>query len=110
MCTGTKNVVEGFQAEVELCLKSLLEAEEEEEGGDATTTTSRGGRGGGGSLPLESKLNFFKKERRSLGQTALCLSGGGSICMYHIGIVKALFDAELFSSIRWVSEKGRVLI
>ena len=33
-------------------------------------------------LSLDEKLAFFKKERRSLGQSALCLSGGGSICMY----------------------------
>ena len=47
-------------------------------------------------LPFEEKLSFFKKERRSLGRTALCLSGGGAITMYHMGVVKAFIEAELY--------------
>ena len=57
----TKLVVEEFQNEVEACLEALVDSE---------------------ALSLDEKLAFFKKERRSLGQSALCLSGGGSICMY----------------------------
>ena len=30
--------------------------------------------------------------RTSLGRTALCLSGGGSLAMYHTGVIKALLD------------------
>ena len=33
------------------------------------------------------KEQFFRGARRSLGRTALCLSGGGSITMYHVGVV-----------------------
>ena len=79
---GTKNVVEAFQLEVETCLEALVTEE---------------------TVSLETKLAFFKKERRSLGQTALCLSGGGSICMYHIGIIKALVEAGLYKHIRVLS-------
>ena len=57
-------VVEAFQCEVERCLEALVNADEDS-----------------GAFSLDEKLDFFKKERRSLGQTALCLSGGGSICM-----------------------------
>ena len=68
-------VVEEFQREVEACLFELVDA------GDA-------------ALSLDEKLAFFKKERRSLGQSALCLSGGGSICMYHLGTLKALIEVS----------------
>jgi hypothetical protein len=74
---GTKYVVEAFQAEVEQCLRALVHHP---------------------TLPLEAKLAFFKAERRSLGQTALCLSGGG-ICMYHMGIIKALIEAGLYKKL-----------
>jgi len=77
---GTKDCVEAFQCEVERCLNALVEADESE-------------------LPMQQKLAFFKKERRSLGQSALCLSGEGSICMYHIGVMKGLMDADLFKHI-----------
>mmetsp|Transcript_83748 Transcript_83748/g.236540 ORF Transcript_83748/g.236540 Transcript_83748/m.236540 type:complete len:675 (-) Transcript_83748:73-2097(-) len=76
---GTKVDIELFQAEIDACLETLLESEE---------------------LPFEEKLSFFKKERRSLGRTALCLSGGGAITMYHMGVVKAFIEAELYQSIR----------
>lgn len=79
---GTKTVIEEFQQEIERCLQLLLDTPD---------------------LDFESKLAFFKKERRSLGQTALCLSGGGAITMYHIGVVKALIDAGLYKEIRVMS-------
>jgi TAG lipase / steryl ester hydrolase / phospholipase A2 / LPA acyltransferase len=78
---GTKACIEAFQQEVERCLNTLVEADENE-------------------MTMQQKLAFFKKERRSLGQSAWCLSGGGSICMYHIGIMKALIDADMFRHIR----------
>jgi TAG lipase / steryl ester hydrolase / phospholipase A2 / LPA acyltransferase len=37
----------------------------------------------------------MKEARQSFGRTALCLSGGGTYGMNHIGVVKALFDAKL---------------
>lgn len=52
-------------------------------------------------MSVDAKLQFLAKERRSLGQTALCLSGGGSICMYHMGTIKALIEAGIFKSIRF---------
>jgi hypothetical protein len=78
----TKVVVEAFQGEVEACLDVLVETED---------------------LSLDEKLAFFKKERRSLGQSALCLSGGGSICMYHLGTLKALIEAGIYRHLRVVS-------
>lgn len=36
-------------------------------------------------LSREEKMHFIKKARKALGQTALLLSGGGSISMYHAG-------------------------
>lgn len=79
---GSKYVVDAFQAEVEACLAALVDDD---------------------AVPLPTKLAFFKKERRALGQSALCLSGGGSICMYHIGTLKAFMDAGLYDSIRVLS-------
>uniref|UniRef100_A0A7S2WPK1 PNPLA domain-containing protein n=1 Tax=Rhizochromulina marina TaxID=1034831 RepID=A0A7S2WPK1_9STRA len=82
-CTsGTKLVIEEFQQEVEACLWALVDSE---------------------VLSLEKKLSFFKKERRSLGQSALCLSGGGSICMYHIGVARALIESGAYKDLRVIS-------
>jgi len=42
-------------------------------------------------LSLERKLNFFTESRHALGKTALLLSGGASLGMYHFGVIKALY-------------------
>ncbi len=39
-------------------------------------------------LGRDEKLSFFKKARRALGQTAMMLSGGGAIAMYHAGVMR----------------------
>jgi hypothetical protein len=40
-----------------------------------------------GDVEKAEKARFFGAARRSMGRTALCLSGGGSITCYHVGVV-----------------------
>lgn len=49
-----------------------------------------------GSLPSSAteKLEFLESARLAMGRTALCLSGGGSLAMYHMGVVKALIESD----------------
>ena len=54
-------------------------------------------------LSREEKLSFFKKARRALGQTALMLSGGGAIAMYHAGVIRALINTGLYKYVGRVS-------
>jgi hypothetical protein len=54
-------------------------------------------------LEPSKKLAFFHKAALSMGHTALCLSGGGSLGMYHMGVVKALIDQHLYEHIHIVS-------
>lgn len=46
---------------------------------------------------------FLRAARRSLGRTALCLSGGGSMAMYHLGVVRGLIQAGVF---RYLKVRG----
>jgi predicted acylesterase/phospholipase RssA len=50
-------------------------------------------------LSTKDKLNLFKNTYKNYGRTALCLSGGASFGYYHLGVVKALFDAKLLPSV-----------
>jgi hypothetical protein len=47
------------------------------------------------NIPLEEKSAFFKRVSKEYGQTALCLSGGASFGMYHIGVIRCLLDLDL---------------
>ena len=46
------------------------------------------------ALPLGEKIEFFERSSLCLGHTALGLSGGGALCMYHLGVVKAMIEAN----------------
>ena len=43
------------------------------------------------SFPLMDKLVFFRETRHAFGRSALLLSGGATLTMYHLGVIKALF-------------------
>jgi predicted acylesterase/phospholipase RssA len=45
-------------------------------------------------LGQEEKRALFKRMNANYGRTALCLSGGAAFAYYHIGVVKALLDAD----------------
>ncbi|CAG8469498.1 13427_t:CDS:2 [Funneliformis mosseae] len=75
---GTKKIVENYVEEV---TESL----------DYLRTTK--------SLPLEEKRRLFKNAQKNYGRTALCLSGGACFGYYHLGVVKALFEANLLPTV-----------
>ncbi len=80
--SGTKLLVEQYDKKVVECIQFLCDCHE---------------------LTREEKTIFFKKARRALGQTALLLSGGGSIAMYHAGVVRALITEGLYKHVRVIS-------
>lgn len=75
---GTKNLVQSFVDEVRACLSFL----------DTTT-----------QLNNATKHAVYKHISTNFGRTALCLSGGATFAYYHLGVAKALIDANLLPSI-----------
>ncbi|KAF8422428.1 patatin-like phospholipase domain-containing protein [Tirmania nivea] len=75
---GTKTLLQEFYDEVEKCLKFILDTD---------------------ILPVEEKRVLFKHLHQNFGQTALCLSGGATFAYYHLGVVKALLDADLLPKV-----------
>ncbi|CAM0136537.1 unnamed protein product [Umbelopsis sp. WA50703] len=50
-------------------------------------------------LDQQTKLKFFMDTRQSFGCSALILQGGATFGLYHIGVVKALFEQDLLPRI-----------
>ena len=50
-------------------------------------------------LSLDDKLEFFLNTRQSFGRTALLLSGGSTMGLFHIGVIKALYECKLMPRI-----------
>ncbi|CAI2162371.1 6680_t:CDS:2 [Funneliformis geosporum] len=85
---GTKKIVENYIEEV---TESL----------DYLRTTK--------SLPLEEKRKLFKNAQKNYGRTALCLSGGACFGYYHLGVVKALFEANLLPTVLTGTSAGGLI-
>jgi uncharacterized membrane protein len=78
--TGTKTSVEAFCDEVNLCLGYMKDRSPRE-------------------IPVKDKILFFQKLSKNIGHTALCLSGGGSLSMYHMGVIRALIESGSYSKV-----------
>jgi len=63
------------------------------------------------SSPIELKeyTLFFKELRHSLGNTALLLSGGAALGVFHIGIIKAMHEQGLLPRIIAGSSAGAIM-
>ncbi|KAI6780129.1 uncharacterized protein J7T54_000035 [Emericellopsis cladophorae] len=75
---GTKNLVQNFVDETEKSLKFMLKTKQ---------------------LTQDEKRDLFKHVNANFGRTALCLSGGAAFAYYHIGVARALLDADLLPDI-----------
>ncbi|KAF4323229.1 hypothetical protein BBO99_00003051 [Phytophthora kernoviae] len=88
--SGTKTILNQYNAAVVRALEMLGNANEKD-------------------FPRIEKIEFFKHMKQSFGATALCLSGGGSIAMYHKGIIKGLMEADLMPNIVSGSSGGAII-
>lgn len=60
-------------------------------------------------LPLEDKLAFLQETRHCFGRTALLLSGGGTLGVFHLGVVKELVRQKLLPRVIAGSSVGSVV-
>ena len=54
-------------------------------------------------------MEFFQETRHALGRTALMLSGGGLLGMYHNGIIKTLYELGIMPKIIAGSSAGSLV-
>lgn len=52
-----------------------------------------------GTLAGNSLIHYLELLGHSTGKTALCLSGGGALAMYHLGVVKVLLEQNIMPKI-----------
>lgn len=57
----------------------------------------------------EEKVLFFKRTGTSFGRSALLLSGGATLGMFHLGVIKALSEARLLPRVLSGSSAGAII-
>tara|TARA_R110001599_G_scaffold60489_6_gene168114 strand:- start:246 stop:1712 length:1467 start_codon:yes stop_codon:yes gene_type:complete len=87
---GTKQLIEDYVTEVCECLDVLCDTESV-------------------TMPSATKLDFFKDVLLSFGRPALLLSGGASLGVFHMGVVKALWEHNLLPQVITGSSSGSII-
>ncbi len=87
---GTKSLIMDYLDEVIECLVFLCDNEFPE-------------------LPFPEKLAFFERTGQAFGRSALMLSGGATLGLFHLGVLKALYDEGLLPSILSGSSAGSIM-
>lgn len=87
---GTKNLIQEYVAEVVAGLNELCDSDSE-------------------GLSGPDKLKFFHEVALSYGRSALMLSGGATLGLFHVGVVKALFREDLVPSVVSGSSAGSIV-
>lgn len=64
---------------------------------------------GGGAAPEGDFLVWCRARQQALGSTALCLSGGGSLAMYHMGLVRFLLEEGLLPKVISAASGGSIV-
>jgi TAG lipase/steryl ester hydrolase/phospholipase A2/LPA acyltransferase len=88
--SGTKHLIESYIEEVVHTLE-LLASEDS------------------GDISHEEKLDFFRRASHCFGRSALMMSGSGSLLYFHIGVIRALAEADLLPTIMSGSSGGSLV-
>jgi NTE family protein len=88
--SGTKELIENYIEEVVHTLELIAEDE-------------------GGDISFEEKLDFFRRASHCFGRSALMMSGSGSLLYFHVGVIRALAQADLLPTILSGSSGGSLV-
>jgi NTE family protein len=87
---GTKQLIHDYVDEVVMALNYLCEAESPE-------------------FDISAKRRFFEETAASYGRSALMLSGGATMGLFHVGVVKALLLEDLLPDVISGSSAGSIV-
>ncbi len=88
--SGTKQLVEDYIEEVVHTLEILAEDNS-------------------GEISYKEKLDFFNRASHCFGRSALMMSGSGSLLYFHVGVIRALAQANLLPTILSGSSGGALV-
>ncbi len=60
-------------------------------------------------IPMDERLDFFRRARHCYGSTAFMMSGAGSLLFFHIGVTKAMWLEGVMPSILSGSSGGAIV-
>lgn len=88
--SGTKQLIEDYIEEIVHTLEELAS----EDSGD---------------ISVEEKVDFFRRASHCFGHSAFMMSGSGSLLYFHVGVARALLEADLLPAVMSGSSGGSIV-
>ncbi|MFT7286224.1 MAG: TAG lipase/steryl ester hydrolase/phospholipase A2/LPA acyltransferase [Halieaceae bacterium] len=88
--SGTKHLIEAYIEEIVHTLEHLAS----EDSGD---------------ISVDEKRDFFQRASHCFGHSAFMMSGSGSLLFFHVGVVRALVEAELLPTVMSGASGGAIV-
>ncbi|KAF0700735.1 Aste57867_8790 [Aphanomyces stellatus] len=98
---GTKHVVDEYMDTVLTSMDMVLQSTKTSSQSQSSQSDAE--------LSLDNKLAFFSETRHAFGRSALMLSGGGGLGLYHTGITKSLIEEGLLPTVISGSSAGSIV-
>lgn len=90
---GTKKIIESYYKCLQECVQLIASNND----------------GINRQISISDRIEFFYRCKRSLGRTALCLSGGGSLAMAHCGVIRVLAQNNCLPKVISGTSGGAIL-
>jgi len=101
--TETRETIDRYGDEVEKCIRWIAEGPVFMGSANSKQAASKEGIMQKERDELSKRYTLLKRMKQNMGHTALMLSGGGAISMYHLGTVKALIESGQYEDIHVIS-------
>lgn len=88
--SGTKHLIEDYIQEIVDALRLIAEDESAD-------------------ISESEKMDFFRRASHCFGQSAFMMSGSGSLLFFHVGVLRALAEADLVPTILSGSSGGAII-
>ncbi|OQR87809.1 patatin-like phospholipase [Achlya hypogyna] len=99
---GTKHIVDEYMETILESMDLVLRAHGNERGGSFDDVSKQ-------EISVDNKLAFFSETRHAFGRSALMLSGGGGLGLYHSGIIKTLVDEDMLPTVISGASAGSIV-
>eukprot|EP00276_Gloeochaete_wittrockiana_P009289 CAMPEP_0184652136 /NCGR_PEP_ID=MMETSP0308-20130426/9822_1 /TAXON_ID=38269 /ORGANISM="Gloeochaete witrockiana, Strain SAG 46.84" /LENGTH=648 /DNA_ID=CAMNT_0027086825 /DNA_START=388 /DNA_END=2331 /DNA_ORIENTATION=+ len=109
--SGTKLLIDEFTTEVVKCVTFVRDcrATSPRASTSSSSTTPGAASATANTTGTAIRISALTRVQRTVGHTALCLSGGGALSLYHFGVIKSLLEQALLPKVLSGSSGGAIV-
>ena len=109
---GTKNIIENYYHCLTQCVELIANINTNKKKQNKKHNNNNNNNNNhhyNHNVSIQDRIEYFYRCKRSLGRTALCLSGGGSLSMAHCGVIRVLIENDCLPKVISGTSGGAIL-